>query len=134
MGVKTTYYANKILDHTYGGAAFAQPTTYAGLFTTTPTLPAGTGGVEVTGGSYARVAIPWSAAASASKSNSGAVTFPTATANWGQVLAMGFFDALAGGNLLEVALINPNGTPAGLAVNNGSSPKFLAGNLIVTDS
>jgi hypothetical protein len=47
-----------VLNHFLGVSAYTfQATIYVGLFTTTPAMPAGSGGVEVSGGAYARQAI-----------------------------------------------------------------------------
>lgn len=100
----TDYSAKKTLELQVGKTAFATPTTYIGLFTTMP-IDAGTGGVEVSGGSYARVATAgdWNSASGSSPSsitNSALLAFPTATASWGTIVGFGIFDALTGGNLL----------------------------------
>lgn len=101
------YLEAKILDYVFGAQAFSAPATiYAALFTAAPT-DAG-GGTEVTGGSYARVAItnnstnfPNSTGTSpTTKQNGTQITFPTATANWGTCVALGLFDNSSGGNLL----------------------------------
>lgn len=107
--------AENILQHIVGySAIFAEPTAYVALFTTAPTDDTGAGAVEVSGGAYARVATTtgtsgtWGAASTSTDpttlSNSGttnaAITFPTATANWGTVVAFGLYDAATGGNLL----------------------------------
>lgn len=98
------YSAKKILELLTGKTAFAQPTVYIGLFTTMPS-DANAGGVEVTGGSYARVALTGllnaaSGSAPSQISNASAITFATATANWGTVVGFGLFDALTAGNPL----------------------------------
>lgn len=104
MAGMSDYWARKVLDHSVGKTAIGSaPTTYIGLFTAAPT-DAG-GGTEVSGGSYARVATAglWNAAtgsAPASTSNASDITFPTATADWGTVIAFGIFDASSAGNLL----------------------------------
>jgi hypothetical protein len=103
-GFKSTYLANKLLDHWLGGPDFARPATlYIALFTAAPT--ASGGGTEVSGGSYARVAVTnnttnFPAAASGLERNATAIAFPTATAGWGTVVGAGFFDASSGGNFL----------------------------------
>lgn len=52
------YTAQHQLDWLTGGAAFpALPSVWIGLFTAMPTSDAGTGGTEVTGGSYARLQV-----------------------------------------------------------------------------
>lgn len=81
------------------------PTPYLALFTTAPTADDGTGGVEVSGGSYARVATngDWAAASGTTPvtiANNATISFPAATANWGTVVAFGIYDAATSGNLL----------------------------------
>lgn len=83
---------------------------YVGLFTTLP-ADDGTGGVEVSGGAYARKLIDatdWSAAVGgaptvkAGPSGSGTNptwTFPAPTANWGTIVGWGIFSASTGGTL-----------------------------------
>jgi hypothetical protein len=102
---------------------------------------------EVTGGSYARVAMAagayqaladfagtQSAASTTASTGSGgttsnnsAVTFPAPTANWNIVGALGIYDALTGGNLLWWAPLTAPKT-----VNNGdAAPSFAAAALSV---
>jgi hypothetical protein len=95
-----------ILGHLVGKTAiFSLPTVYIALFTAVGT-DAGTGFTEVTGGSYARAATaaadwsPASGSAPSTISNANTLTFPTATADWGTVIAFGLYDASTGGNLL----------------------------------
>lgn len=105
---------------------------HIGLFTTTP-ADDGTGGVEATGGSYARQAFArnatnWPAAtvgAPSSIDNGVAVTFPQATANWGTIASWGYFDALSAGNLGFWATLD-----TAKAVNNGDTANFPIGALV----
>lgn len=81
------------------------PTPYLALFTVAPT-DAG-GGTEVSGGAYARhsSAGKWGAPAAGSVTNNAICAFPTATADWGTVVAAGLFDASTAGNLLRWATL-----------------------------
>src|ERR1043165_2929974 len=95
-----------ILNHITGKSAlFSIPTAYVALFTAVGT-DAGTGFTEVSGGSYARVstaASDWNSASGSSPSqitNANSITFATATADWGTVIAFGLYDALTTGNLM----------------------------------
>jgi hypothetical protein len=144
MAAMTDYLENKIIDWLLRGQAFTPPSTvYVGLFTTAPT-DAG-GGVEVSGGSYARVAVActlanWagtqgagsttaSTGSSGTTSNNVAITFPAPTANWGTVTAFGLFDAATGGNLLIYGNLT---TPK--TINNGdAAPSFAPGALTFQD-
>jgi hypothetical protein len=95
-----------ILNHITGKTGlFALPTAYVALFTAVGT-DAGAGFTEVAGGSYARhatAAADWNSASGSAPSiisNANTLTFPTATADWGTVVAFGLYDAATGGNLL----------------------------------
>ena len=116
-GGMTDYLANKMVDLIWRAQAFTWPTVNAvRLVTTTPTNAAG--GVEVSGGSYARVSITPSltslsgtqAAGSTvastgtggRTSNNATLTFPTPTAAWGTVTHAEVLDSatLGAGNRL----------------------------------
>lgn len=84
-------------------------------------------GTQVSGGSYTRMAVTFSAAVSGSTSNSATVTFPTATASWGTVTHFGIYDASSGGNLLYWGALTVSKT-----VDNGDVFTFPSGNLTVT--
>lgn len=116
---------------------------YVALFTAAPS-DAG-GGTEVTGGSYARVAVNstlanWAGTQSAGSttastgtgaqtSNNNSITFPAPTANWGVVTHMGIYDSLTGGNLWYWVALTTSKT-----INNGdSAPSFAAAALTVTE-
>ena len=77
----------------------ADKTYYLGLYTVTPSDD-GTGGTEVSGGGYARQAVTFGTPSGGSMSNSAAIEFPTATADWGTANGWGLFDASTGGNLV----------------------------------
>lgn len=116
---------------------------YVALFTVAPS-DAG-GGTEVSGGSYARVAVNatlanWSGTQSAGSttastgtggetSNNNAVTFPTPTADWGTIgapiVAIGLFDQLTGGNLIRWATLDN----ARVVLNGDPAPLFPAGSI-----
>lgn len=79
---------------------------YVGLYTVTPN-DAGTGGTEVSGGSYARQAITsgtgtWAAPAGSGTSNSADVVFPAATADWGTIKSAALHSAATAGTILYV--------------------------------
>lgn len=124
----STYLADKLLDHALGDTAYPLPTAYVALFTTTPSMPTGSGGVEVSGGSYARVPLAGrlAAAASGSKSNSSQINFATATADWGTIAGVGVFDALTLGNLLIAGPLSVS-----KPVLNGDTFDLPIGDLVV---
>lgn len=98
-----------ILNHILGVATLTKPTTvYVALFTTAPSMPAGTGGAEVAGGAYARQAITFGSATGsgpAVAANSAIVTFPTASSAWGTIVAAGIYDAASGGNFIDAGAL-----------------------------
>lgn len=97
----TDYLEDKVMGHLFGGTSYTAPTTwYVGLLTVAPTDS--TAGTEVSGGAYARQSVAWTVAGSgtAQASNTSAITFPTATTNWGTVTHAGIYDALTAGNLV----------------------------------
>lgn len=110
MSLSNTY-ENDVLDDICGDVptnAVGGAARYLALFTADPT-DAGTLTSEISGGSYARVdtAGNWDAAASGSKSNTAAITFPTATADWAdgspnQVSYWALCDAATAGNAVII--------------------------------
>lgn len=144
MAGKSDYLENKLIDWLLRGQAFTPPATvYIGLLTASP-ADAG-GGTEVTGGSYARVAVAsslanWagtqgagttvaSSGSSGQTSNNAAITFPAPTANWGVATHFGIYDAAAAGNLLYWAALNTSKT-----INNGdAAPSFANSALTLTE-
>jgi hypothetical protein len=105
----STYLQNAVINATLRNTSYTSPATvYVGLYTTTVT--AGGSGTEVTGGSYARIAVTIGAPSSGASSNSANVIFPTATASWGTVTYVGVHDALTAGNLLYFAPLTTSKT------------------------
>ena len=108
------------------GQAFTPPSTiYLALYTVAPS-DAG-GGTEVSGGGYARQSFTLTAASGGASENSADITFPTATSNWGTIVAVGIFDASTGGNLLMWADLTQSKT-----VNSGDTFKINAGDLDIS--
>ena len=94
----SNYLAGEILDDVFSGNAFTPPGTfYLALYTSAPT--AAGGGTELSGTGYVRQTVAFTTTAQQS-SNTAAVEFPTATADWGTIVAVGVFDASTSGNLL----------------------------------
>lgn len=131
-GSKSNFLENELLDHVLGAATYTPPATvYIALFTAAPT-DAG-GGTEVTGGDYARVSVTnndtnWPAASSGVKNNGTEITFPTASANWGTIVAMGIFDASSGGNLLFWGDLSMS-----VAIDTSDTFTFPIGNVEITE-
>lgn len=144
MAGKSDYLENKFIDWFFRGQSFTAPTTtYVAMLTAAPS-DAG-GGTEVSGGSYARVAVAssltnWAGTQSATStttstgtggqtSNNAAITFPAPTASWGTITHMGIYDASTAGNLLYWAALATSKT-----VNNGdAAPSFAISALTVAE-
>tara|TARA_R100001443_G_scaffold54468_1_gene65904 strand:+ start:451 stop:831 length:381 start_codon:yes stop_codon:yes gene_type:complete len=94
----SNFLAGEILDDIFSGNAYTPPGTfYLALYTSAPT--ASGGGTELSGNGYARQTVAFTTTAQQS-SNTAAAEFPTATADWGTIVAVGVFDASTSGNLL----------------------------------
>lgn len=123
-----TFLENELYDHILRNAAYTSPTTvYAALFDTTASLAnleAGTLTGEISGGSYARQSITFGAPTAGLGSNSVAVTFPQATANWGTIRYMAIMDALTVGNVLMYTQLD-----ADVVINNGNQFQFNVGDI-----
>jgi hypothetical protein len=122
------YLEDKVLDHVFGGNAYSAPgTLYVALYTVAPSDTGG--GTEVSGGAYARQtgAFTVSGTNPTTATNSAAIEYPTATANYGTVVAVGILDALSGGNLLAYSTLD-----ASKVVSSGDVFRFNAGDLDIT--
>jgi hypothetical protein len=132
-GSLSNYTEDAILNAIFRNGTFpiTGTTIYFSLFTAAPS-DAG-GGTEVTGGSYARVAVlrnvttnfdaPADNAGSQQTANTNAITFPSPTANWGTVTHMGVHDAASAGNLIAWADLTTS-----RVINNGDgAPSFAIG-------
>ena len=134
-GSATDYFEKKILDNIFRTTSMALDATnvWIGLFTAAPSDSAA--GTEVSGGSYARVAVVRTGAgfnaatgtSPATTNNTGTVTFPTATGSWGTVTHFGIFDAATTGNLLYWADLTASKT-----IGNGDVASFAASALAIT--
>lgn len=142
MSAMSDYLENKLIDQLFRGQAAPTTTTlYVGLLTAAPS-DAG-GGTEVSGGSYARVAVTsslanWAGTQTAGSttassgtggqtSNNAAITFPTPAATWGTVTHFGIYDASSGGNLLFWGALTISKT-----INQADTVTFPAASLSVT--
>lgn len=109
---------------------------YLALFTVAPTDSAA--GTEVTGGSYARVAVDrtgtgFNAATGTSPTTTtpaATVTFPTASADWGSVVAFGWCKSLAGALSTDLVFWGP--VTVTKSVLNGDTASFAAATLTIT--
>jgi len=126
MSAMSDYLENEILDHILGTGAYTMPSTvYVGL--STGSFNDDNSGTELTGNGYARESIAFSAAASGTASNSGAVEFSAATGSWGTVSHFGLFDASSSGNLLIHGALT-----ASKVIETGDILKIAVGDMDIT--
>tara|TARA_A100001201_G_scaffold121259_1_gene104916 strand:- start:1234 stop:1623 length:390 start_codon:yes stop_codon:yes gene_type:complete len=123
----TDYLEDALLKHVFTNTAYTSPTTvYAALFTVAPSDTGG--GTEVSGGAYARQSMAFTVSGTGTlATNSAAVEYPTATADYGTVVAVGIFDAASSGNLLAYANLTTSKT-----VSSGDVFRFNAGDVDIT--
>tara|TARA_R100000353_G_scaffold129051_1_gene91682 strand:+ start:3503 stop:3895 length:393 start_codon:yes stop_codon:yes gene_type:complete len=122
------YLEDKVLEHVFGGNAFTAPSTlYVALYTVAPSDTGG--GTEVSGGAYARQTGTFTVSGTnpTTASNTAAIEYPTATANYGTVVAVGILDASSGGNLLAYSTLDSS-----KVVSSGDVFRFNAGDLDIT--
>lgn len=102
MSASSDYLENKLLDHVLRNTAYTSPTTvYVALFNsddstggTSDLLEAGTLTTECTGGGYTRQTVTFDAISNGSTSNSGNLTWATATdGNWGTITHVAVMDS-----------------------------------------
>jgi cyclopropane fatty-acyl-phospholipid synthase-like methyltransferase len=123
----SNYLETKILDHVFGGTAYTAPSTmYLALYTADPSDTGGGTEVSTSGTAYVRQTITFTTSGNTT-SNTAAVEFPTATANYGTVVAVGVFDAVSSGNLLAYAGLTSDKT-----IETGDVFRVPAGDLDIS--
>jgi hypothetical protein len=115
------------MNHVFGSTTFTREANYyVGLLTATPSDSAA--GTEVSGGSYARQVCAFTITGSgiAEAKNTSAITFPTATADWGIIGWIGIYDALSSGNLVAFQNLQKSdfSTTTTKTINDGDIFKF----------
>jgi hypothetical protein len=124
---KTNYLETALLNHVLRSTAYSSPAAvYVGLFTVAPTEAGG--GTEVSGGSYARQSVTFTAPAPDTCENDADVTFPIATADWGTIVAFALFDAPTAGNMLYYANLT-----ASREILTADQFRFPSGQLMVLE-
>jgi hypothetical protein len=128
MSQASNYLETAIFNHIFRNTAYTPAATlYVALFTSTATsaeLEAGTLTNEVTGGSYARQTVTFGAPTNGAGSNSGTVTFPTASAGWGTIRFAAVMDASSSGNVIWYAQLTSDVT-----INTSNTFQFNTGSL-----
>lgn len=135
-GEFSDYLVQKLLELMFRNQAYAAPDTYIALCTATVTgSHDGDTITEPGAGAYAREQVEpnggsaptWDVATGttpAEVDNGEAITFTTATASWGTIVAVAICDALASGNLLYF-----DNAMADQAVGDGDTAEFAIGAL-----
>jgi hypothetical protein len=127
MSEASNFLETSLFNHTLRNTAYTSPATIrcclATSVGTTAELEAGTLTNEVSGNAYARQAITFGAPTDGAGSNSGAVTFPTATpSGWGTIRFSFIADAAAAGNVLIYTQLD-----ADVTINAGNTFQFNVG-------
>lgn len=114
-----------VLNYVFTTNTLTRPTAwYLALFTTDPT-DAETG-TEVSTGGYARQSVTFTVSGDTA-TNSAAVEFPTATANYGTVAYVGVYTASSGGDLIAHAQLSSS-----KSIETGDVFRVPAGDLDIT--
>ncbi len=133
MSAASNYLENAVLNHVLRNTALSQPSgLWLGLFTNTSgnaaaNLEAGTLPDEVSGGSYGRKSVTFSAASGGTAATSATVTFDAATANWGTITHVAIMDASTSGNVLFWGAVTTSKT-----IETGDTFQVSSGNLTVS--
>lgn len=124
---KTTALSNSLLNLVLRNQAYTAPTTvYAALYVGNPL----SGGTEVTGGSYARQAATFGAAASGQVQNTNSIAFASMPAqdSTHQISYVAICDAVSAGNILYTLAATASKT-----TNAGDTVNIAVGGLTVTE-
>ena len=123
----SNYLETEILDHVFGGAAYTAPATlYLALHTANPDEDGSGAEVSTSGTAYARQTVAFTTSGNTT-SNTSAVEYSTATANFGTVTHVGVWDASTSGNLLAYAALTSSKT-----IETGDVFRVPAGDLDIS--
>lgn len=136
MAAKTTNLQNYVLDRVLknnGQLSYSWPATvYVALLTADPTIAGSwTNEVSTSGTAYARQSASWGTISNGSVSNSGVITFPTATAPWGTIshVAIVDSDVEGAGTMLYYGEVSVH-----KAVGTGDAVSFAIGSLVAGET
>ena len=123
----SNYLETKVLDHVFGGTAYTAPATlYLALFTANPNEDGSGTEVSTSGTAYARQSVAFTISGNTA-SNTAAVEYATATANYGTVSHVGIYDASSAGNLIAYAALTSS-----KAIETGDVFRVPTGDLDIT--
>ena len=121
----SNYLSAAWLNATLANVSYTSPATpYVALYSVAPTVS--TGGTELTGSGYARVALTANVVNNTA-TNTANVVFGPATATWSQAVSWAVCDASTAGNILYFNSLVPTQT-----VQNTNSLNFQTGNITTT--
>ena len=130
MSAITDFLELELLDHVFRNSAYTPPSNvYVALHTGDP---GETGALlELSGDGYARTVVTFGAPTDAGDgnsqvTNSAAVTFPAATADWGTVTHFSLWDASSAGNCLWKGALTES-----RAIVNTDEARFATGTLVI---
>src|SRR6188474_962295 len=115
-GSKTNYFEDAVLN-VLRGTGITAVTPRIALYTVQTDGEASPLTEVTNANNYARTAVTFGAPSGGAMSNSGVVTFPTPSGNWGTIVAWGIVDSAThgGGNVLYYSDQTPNQT-----INSGN--------------
>lgn len=128
MGSISDFLEKELLDHCFNAAWASPANVFVGLSTADP-LDTGGNLAEPSDGAYSRATITFGAAATRKVIQDAKVTFPQATAAWGDITHYGIFDAVSGGNMLAHGALNTT-----KSVVNGNTPSIATSELEISYS
>jgi hypothetical protein len=136
MTAKSNYLEDAIINHVLRATSLTSPGSNVWVALYTNSQGEADSGTEAAGGSYARVRVQgtgaWNAPSNGATANTATITFPQASAAWGQINSVGIKDSSTStgtDNLLYYGDLNSPRT-----VNNGDTFTFPAGDLDVSES
>lgn len=123
----SNFLETELLDHVFANNAYTSPSAvYLGLHTSNPDEDDSGTEVSTSGTAYARQEATFSVTGNTA-TTTGAIEFPTATADWGTVTHVGVYDASTAGNLLAYAALT-----ASKNISSGDVFRVPAGDLDIT--
>ena len=128
MGSFSNYLENALLNHTFKGSVFTQPTNiYVALSTTDPGETGGSITEPALSSGYYRVALnTWSTASTGAIGNTSGIAFPAAIGPWGTIAHCALFDASGLGNMLAY-----NTLAVAKTVTQGDIMNFASGSIVI---
>lgn len=125
MSSFSDFLEDELLDHAFAVASWTSPASvHLALFTVAPDDTGG--GTEVTGSGYARQDTAFDVASGGATANSALESFTASGGNFGDVVAIGIFDAATVGNMLAWDGITS------ATVNDGDTIEFAIGAIDIT--